>query len=305
MDAGGPVVVWANWYRFRGGERIHHARVMSQCFLWGLGGTGTVRSQGRTFVLDTGVVLRLPWGHDVEYLADQRSPFRLGTVHVVPRHRIDHPVLPLVAHRPGDPLAEAGERSGDPGEPVASPASSAVARRIASLGRYAVERFGETAADEAVLRGLGALFTAEAAAADAVAAGAVAAATSPAGPGARAGVEGPVGGTGPVPPTLEAMTAFVTANLDRPLSVAEVAAAGECSASTAGRLFATHLGTSVSTWVRGARMREAAELLRTTGLRVGEVARAVGFEDPLYFSRVFRAAYGAPPSRYGRDRIRP
>jgi AraC-like DNA-binding protein len=247
-----------------------------------------------------------------------------------------------VAHQPGDPLADATERSGDPGVPVSSPASSAVARRIASLGRYTVERFRETAADEVVLRGLGALFAAEAAAADeaaadeaavadaaamdaapAVATAAVVdgthaaagggrAASDPALVPARAGSASTVGATstagagrGPVPIALEAMTAFVTANLDRPLSVAEIAAAGDCSVSTAGRLFATHLGTSVSAWVRGARMREATELLRTTGLRVGEVARTVGFEDPLYFSRVFRSEYGVPPSRYGRDRIRP
>lgn len=294
-EAAGPAVVWANWYRFRARERIHHDRVMSVCFLWALGGTGTVRSHGRSFTLDAGAVLRLPWGHDVEYVADDGSPFRLGTVHVVPRYGFDHPVLPVVAHQPGDPLYRSADRSGDPGSPVFTPGSSVVAQRIASLGRYAVERFDDGAADETVLRALGALFLAE----TVFVAEAVGVA------GATGGVGGDGLSDGALPRALETMTTFVTRNLERPLSVADVAAAGDCSVSTAGRLFAAHLGTSVSSWVRGARMREASELLRTSGLRVGEVARAVGFTDQLYFSRVFRNEFGVPPSRYWQGRIRP
>jgi AraC-like DNA-binding protein len=287
VETAGPAVVWANWYQFRSRERIHHDRVMSVCFLWVLGGSGTVRSHGRSFTLDPGSVLRLPWGHDVEYVADDHAPFRLGTVHVVPRYRVDRTVLPLVAHQPGDPLYASPDRSGDPGRAVFTPATSAAAQRIAALGRYTVERFDETAVDGAVLRSLGALFIAEAdSAVD----------TAPSGVHPA---------EGSLPRAIERMTAFVTRNLDRPLSVADVAAAGDCSVSTAGRLFAAHFGTSVSAWVRWARMREAAELLRTSGLRVGEVARAVGFTDQLYFSRVFRREFGVPPSQYGLGRIRP
>lgn len=103
----------------------------------------------------------------------------------------------------------------------------------------------------------------------------------------------------------ELMTAFVAGNLHAPLRVTDVAAAGGCSTSTAQRLFARHLGSSVTAWVRSERMREAAALLRSTGLRVGEVARIVGYEDQLYFSRVFRARFSVPPSEYASDSLRP
>jgi AraC-like DNA-binding protein len=33
---------------------------------------------------------------------------------------------------------------------------------------------------------------------------------------------------------------------------------------------------------------------------VAEVAAVVGYENPLYFSRIFRKAVGVPPSRYRR-----
>ena len=74
---------------------------------------------------------------------------------------------------------------------------------------------------------------------------------------------------------------------------------------TAERLFARYTGLSVLAWARSQRMERAATLLRTTSLRASEVARMVGFADPLYFSRVFRATYGVPPSTYATGQLRP
>lgn len=45
-------------------------------------------------------------------------------------------------------------------------------------------------------------------------------------------------------------------------------------------------------------MTEAMRLLRFTDATVGEVARAVGYEDPLYFSRAFKRYAGRAPQAY-------
>lgn len=45
-------------------------------------------------------------------------------------------------------------------------------------------------------------------------------------------------------------------------------------------------------------MAEAARLLRFTDLTVGEVAHAVGYRDPLYFSRAFARHRGIAPQAY-------
>ena len=50
-------------------------------------------------------------------------------------------------------------------------------------------------------------------------------------------------------------------------------------------------------------MLEAARLLRFTDLTVGEVARRVGYEDPLYFSRAFKRRHDEAPQVY-RDAAR-
>jgi AraC-like DNA-binding protein len=45
-------------------------------------------------------------------------------------------------------------------------------------------------------------------------------------------------------------------------------------------------------------MEKACELLTHTTLRIGEVARAVGFEDEAYFARRFRQRYATSPRQF-------
>ncbi|GGH21914.1 AraC family transcriptional regulator [Paenibacillus segetis] len=46
------------------------------------------------------------------------------------------------------------------------------------------------------------------------------------------------------------------------------------------------------------RMDKACELLSTGNYTVGEVARSVGYQDPLLFSRMFKKVKGQPPSKF-------
>jgi AraC-like DNA-binding protein len=45
-------------------------------------------------------------------------------------------------------------------------------------------------------------------------------------------------------------------------------------------------------------MSRARELLDTTDQAVAEIARALGYADPFYFSRQFRSVHGVSPSGY-------
>ncbi|QOR70771.1 helix-turn-helix transcriptional regulator [Ruania alkalisoli] len=292
VPEGGPAIVGANWYRFVAGEQIRHAEVASVAFIWPLTGSGQITSRGQRFQLDSTCLLRLPWRHDVEYVADERSPFKVGTIHLVPWHRYDVPVSQQVAHRPGDPLLHADWRRGDPllnaqrrrGEQAEQPqllsGLNGSGRHIVTLGSYAVERFLEGALSDGALRALGVLL-----------AEASAYASTPQDAG--------------VPAVLEVMMEYVRVHLDRALTVDDIARAGDCSTTTAQRLFARYTGQSVLAWTRRRQIEEAALLLRTTGMRVNEVAKHVGFADPLYFSRAFRTVFGVPPSRYAAAQLRP
>ena len=46
------------------------------------------------------------------------------------------------------------------------------------------------------------------------------------------------------------------------------------------------------------RLREAAYILRTTGLNIGEVASKVGYNDIYFFSRIFKTYMGYSPKEY-------
>lgn len=281
---GGPVVVAANWYRFGSGERIVNPHVMSVSFIWIVSGGGEIRAEDRVYRVEGGHVVRLPWRHRVEYRADTRGPFHIGTLHVVERHRAGVDIVPRVAHLPGDPLLDDPARSGDHDAFRAGIASldDGPARRITEFGTLAIDRLGDGPFDEEYFRALGVLVLRE------NTTWSQATKTPASAPG-----------------SLELMMTFIRHHIADPLTVARVAEAARCSPTTAQRLFRAHTGETMQEWIRHVRMREAGRLLRTTGLRVAEVARMVGYSDPLYFSRAFRRAYGVAPSRFAHGALRP
>lgn len=280
---GGPALIGANPYAFRAGERLRNDLVGSICIVWVMSGRGTVRTGPLTLDLTKASVVCLPWRHDVRWEADARDPFRVGTVHVVPWHDERVEVEPHVPWQHGDPLLDAEYRQGERGEVIEIPLAHADARQLVTLGGYAIDRFDRGLTSDMSLRAMGGLLLDEMTRASTAASD-----------------------NGPQPPlAFEQMRVFVEQNLDRRFTVAEVARAGDCSASTAERLFVRWTGSSIVSWSKDLRMERASVLLSTTGLRVGEVARAVGYPDALYFSRVFAASFGIPPSRYTSVRIRP
>lgn len=56
-------------------------------------------------------------------------------------------------------------------------------------------------------------------------------------------------------------------------------------------------GLSTNAFIRTLRLQRAHQLLDKGAGNVSEVAYAVGYTDPKYFSRIFRQAYGVPPSQ--------
>ena len=64
------------------------------------------------------------------------------------------------------------------------------------------------------------------------------------------------------------------------------------------RLFKQELGQTPGQYLTALRLEHAAGLLRSEGISVSEAAYRSGFEDALYFSRLFRKHMGIPPSRW-------
>lgn len=68
--------------------------------------------------------------------------------------------------------------------------------------------------------------------------------------------------------------------------------------STLRRRFKQVTGYSVKEYILRVQLRRAKELLAFTTQPVETIAREVGFEDPYYFSRIFRQREGASPTLF-------
>lgn len=58
-------------------------------------------------------------------------------------------------------------------------------------------------------------------------------------------------------------------------------------------------GMSPNELIKIKRLKKSAELLLTGEFTVSEISYKVGFDDPYYFSKCFKAHFSCPPSRYG------
>jgi AraC-like DNA-binding protein len=83
------------------------------------------------------------------------------------------------------------------------------------------------------------------------------------------------------------------------LSLNEAAQMAGRSPSTLTRLFKKVTGRSFKQYQLSYRLEQAAAQLEEQPTRpVTEIAQAAGYDDPLYFSRVFKKYFGVPPSDY-------
>jgi AraC-like DNA-binding protein len=90
----------------------------------------------------------------------------------------------------------------------------------------------------------------------------------------------------------------VRENLGRRLQLADAAAAADLSPNYLAHLIKKETGRTFVDLVTERRMEKARELLAHTDRRIGEIARATGFEDEAYFARRFRQCYAVSPRQF-------
>ena len=94
---------------------------------------------------------------------------------------------------------------------------------------------------------------------------------------------------------------LMEANLEEPLSVAQIAELAGLSRRQLERLFRKHLGCVPSSYYLRLRLAKAHHLLRQTTQSVMGIGLACGFVSASHFSKAYREVYGHPP----RDERRP
>ncbi|MEJ7647873.1 MAG: helix-turn-helix domain-containing protein [Nakamurella sp.] len=93
---------------------------------------------------------------------------------------------------------------------------------------------------------------------------------------------------------------WALANLDRSLTVDELAAHVHMSRRTFSRHFRAVVGASPAGWVRTQRLDAARVLLETTSASVADIASATGYDNAVTFRQGFQDAYTTTPTSYRR-----
>ncbi|MEW9556524.1 GlxA family transcriptional regulator [Nonomuraea sp. NPDC050783] len=108
----------------------------------------------------------------------------------------------------------------------------------------------------------------------------------------------------PVPEPAQASTAgtraWMVRHLDRPLTLAQLAAHAHTSVRTFTRRFRDEVGMTPGQWLTRQRVEHARRLLESSDLPIDEVAERSGFGAPSSFRQHFRALVGVPPALYRR-----
>jgi AraC family transcriptional regulator len=98
---------------------------------------------------------------------------------------------------------------------------------------------------------------------------------------------------------------YITANLDQPLRLEDVARAGCFSPYHFHRIFRAMIGETLASFVKRVRLERAVYLLsHRNGPRLTDVALACGFSSSSDFSRSFRDHYGVAPREFDVDAFR-
>ncbi|SFE05012.1 AraC family transcriptional regulator, arabinose operon regulatory protein [Paenibacillus catalpae] len=93
---------------------------------------------------------------------------------------------------------------------------------------------------------------------------------------------------------------ILSAQMQEPLSINELAARVGLSASRLSHLFKAETGRSIVDTLNHMRLEQAALLMLKAGRTAGEAAFDVGFQSYNHFAALFRRRYGCGPAEYKR-----
>lgn len=92
--------------------------------------------------------------------------------------------------------------------------------------------------------------------------------------------------------------AYIKNNYAGKITVADIAKEVNLSESHLFSLFKKELGTSPIAYLTSYRLSIAAGMLQNSNQTIAQIANAVGFEDSIYFNKLFRKTYQMSPSKY-------
>lgn len=97
---------------------------------------------------------------------------------------------------------------------------------------------------------------------------------------------------------MKASLAYIHHHYSQPITIRELADLEHLSTSRYCALFQRATGISPNAYIIDLRLRMATDLMMKTDLSLKQIAQLVGYDDQLYFSRLFHSKRGLSPKQY-------
>lgn len=91
---------------------------------------------------------------------------------------------------------------------------------------------------------------------------------------------------------------YIKSHYTSDLSLTDIAEHVNVSSSYISNTFNREVGISIPRYINRLRVEKSKRLLKNENIRIGDVAKAVGFRDANYFGRVFKKQEGQSPEAY-------
>lgn len=102
----------------------------------------------------------------------------------------------------------------------------------------------------------------------------------------------------PIPTKIMSAISYITVNLDKELSVTQLAERANLNPDYFSRLFRESTGSRPIDYMREKKIERAQYLIVTTRLTLAQIAELTGFQNSFYFSKIFKKITGIAPGRY-------
>ncbi len=102
---------------------------------------------------------------------------------------------------------------------------------------------------------------------------------------------------------IKKVLSYIEENYNNPIKLDTLADFAHINSSYLSRLFKKETGSTITETITKLRIKKAKELLLSQGNKTYEIAAMVGFDDPAYFSYVFKKYTSLSPNQYRKQNI--
>ena len=99
-------------------------------------------------------------------------------------------------------------------------------------------------------------------------------------------------------PTIKKVCDYIDQNLDKDISLEEMADYSSVSPFYLSKLFKDEKGVTFINFITDKRLDKGRELLSKSDLSIKEITAQIGYNDQNYFSRIFKNKFGLSPKEY-------